>query len=210
MVNSDRQSSLKKGHKKDGKRQNHIDPPFYTVLSESLCLVSFHLTHLLLFSQSYPTLLRPHGLQPSGSSVRGIIQARILEWVATSFLQGIFSTQGWNPHFLHCRRILCCLVIGKAYNMHFINPLFGKFSFMDVQNINYLKNHIYFFGGDHFPQKEEFNMCTAVIFLQETCIIQQNIVNLEHMLSVMNQLHLFGHNRGTVFSLQSVLSLQSD
>ena len=31
-------------------------------------------------------------------------------------------------------------------------------------------------------------MCTAVIFLQETCIIQQNTVNFEHMLSVMNYL----------------------
>ena len=31
-------------------------------------------------------------------------------------------------------------------------------------------------------------MCTAVIFLQETCIIQQNVVNFEHMLSVMNYL----------------------
>lgn len=80
--------------------------------------------------------------------------------------------------------------------MHFINPLFVFFH--GSQNINYLKNHVYFFGGDHFPQKEEFNMCAAVIFLQETCI-QQNIVNFEHMLSVMNWLHLFGHNRGTVF-----------
>ena len=29
--------------------------------------------------------LRPHILQPPGSSVRGISQARILEWVAVSF-----------------------------------------------------------------------------------------------------------------------------
>ena len=36
----------------------------------------------------------------------GIIQARILEWVAISFLQGIFLTQGLNPRLLHCRQIL--------------------------------------------------------------------------------------------------------
>ena len=35
-----------------------------------------------------------------GSSVRGILQARIMEWVACALLQGIFPTQGSNPHLL--------------------------------------------------------------------------------------------------------------
>ena len=34
---------------------------------------------------------------PPGSSVHGISQARILEWVAISFSRGIFLTQGLNP-----------------------------------------------------------------------------------------------------------------
>ena len=34
-----------------------------------------------------------------------ILQARILEWIAT-LLQGIFSTQGLNPGLPHCRQIL--------------------------------------------------------------------------------------------------------
>ena len=41
-----------------------------------------------------------------GSSVCGILQARILEWVAYSFLQGIFPTQGSNLGLPHCGRIL--------------------------------------------------------------------------------------------------------
>ena len=42
--------------------------------------------------------LRPRGLcSPPGSSVHGILQARILEWVAISFSRGIFLIQGWNP-----------------------------------------------------------------------------------------------------------------
>ena len=41
-----------------------------------------------------------------GSSVHAIFQARILEWVAIPFLQGIFLTQGSNPGLLHCRQIL--------------------------------------------------------------------------------------------------------
>jgi len=41
-----------------------------------------------------------------GSSVHGSIQARILEWVAYSLLQGIFPTQELNPGIPHCRWIL--------------------------------------------------------------------------------------------------------
>ena len=36
----------------------------------------------------------------------GIFQATVLEWVAFSFSQGIFPTQGLNPSLPHCRRIL--------------------------------------------------------------------------------------------------------
>ena len=36
-----------------------------------------------------------------GSSVHGISQARILEWVAISFSRGFFPIQGSNPGLLH-------------------------------------------------------------------------------------------------------------
>ena len=36
-----------------------------------------------------------------GSSVHGILQARILEWVDPVLLQWIFLIQGLNPRFLH-------------------------------------------------------------------------------------------------------------
>ena len=44
-----------------------------------------------------------------GSSVHGILQARILEWVAIFLLQDILPIQGSNPHvlcLLHYRQIL--------------------------------------------------------------------------------------------------------
>ena len=44
-----------------------------------------------------------------GSSVHGMLQARILQWGATPFSRGLFPTQGWNPGLLHYRRILYCL-----------------------------------------------------------------------------------------------------
>ena len=38
--------------------------------------------------QSYPTLRNPMDCRPPGSSVHGILQARILEWVAMPFSRG--------------------------------------------------------------------------------------------------------------------------
>ena len=43
---------------------------------------------------------------PPSSSILGIFQAKILEWVAISFSRGIFPTQGLNPGLLHYRQIL--------------------------------------------------------------------------------------------------------
>ena len=49
--------------------------------------------------------LWPHGLWPS-RLLYGILQARILEWVAIPFSRGIFPNQGSNQDLLHCRQIL--------------------------------------------------------------------------------------------------------
>ena len=43
---------------------------------------------VVLVAQSCPTLCDPTDCSPPGSSVRGILQARILEWVAMSFSRG--------------------------------------------------------------------------------------------------------------------------
>ena len=42
---------------------------------------------------------------PMNYAVHGILQARILEWVAIPFSRGIFPTQGWNLVLPHCRWI---------------------------------------------------------------------------------------------------------
>ena len=47
-------------------------------------------------------------------TVHGILQARILEWVAISFSRGIFPTQGSNLHLLHCRQILYWLGLWES------------------------------------------------------------------------------------------------
>ena len=57
-------------------------------------------------AQSCQTLCDLVDCSAPGSSVHGILQARILEWVAISFSRGIFPTQGLNPGLLHCRQML--------------------------------------------------------------------------------------------------------
>ena len=47
-------------------------------------------------AQPCPPLRDSHDCSLTGSSVHGIFQARILEWVAISFSRGIFLTQGLN------------------------------------------------------------------------------------------------------------------
>ena len=52
-------------------------------------------------AQSCLTLRDAMDCNPPGSSVYGILQSRILEWVAVPSLQGIFPTQGSNLSLLH-------------------------------------------------------------------------------------------------------------
>ena len=57
-------------------------------------------------TQLWLTLCLPMDCQPPGSSVHGILQAKILEWVCHSLLQELFPTQGSNLSLLPCRQIL--------------------------------------------------------------------------------------------------------
>ena len=52
------------------------------------------------------TLCNPVDCSPPGSSVYGILQARILQRVAIPLSRGIFLIQGSNPHLPSCRQIL--------------------------------------------------------------------------------------------------------
>ena len=60
---------------------------------DAVCVCTY--TQIFSVTQSWPALRDPMDCSPPGSSVRGISQARILEWGAVPF-SGIFSTQGWS------------------------------------------------------------------------------------------------------------------
>ena len=73
--------------------------------------------HESVVAQLCPTLWDPMDCCPPGSSVHGIFQARILEWVAMPSSRGIFLIQGLNSHLLcllDCRRIPYHWATGEA------------------------------------------------------------------------------------------------
>ena len=70
--------------------------------------------HILSESESCSVV--PDSLPPCGlHTVHGIVQARMLEWVAVLFSRRIFPTQGSNPGLLHCKQIL--------YQLSHLRPL---------------------------------------------------------------------------------------
>ena len=102
-----------------------------SIVSRALCVLSHSCMHVCAFSrfsrvllfatlrtvalhsplskgffrkaQLCPTLCDTLGYSLPGSSIHGILQARILAWVAISSFRGIFPTQGPNPRTPHWR-----------------------------------------------------------------------------------------------------------
>ena len=65
-----------------------LDQRLYLVILQSARSEKVCVWMCVLVTQSYPTLCDPTDCSPQGSSVRGILQARILEWVAIPFSRG--------------------------------------------------------------------------------------------------------------------------
>ena len=80
-------------------------------------------------TQSCLTLCNPMDCSPPGSFVRGILQARILQWVAISFSShtGLGSCKSWSSHFHQMINIqLClhaCFSLKTPYLMSVVNAL---------------------------------------------------------------------------------------
>ena len=70
------------------------------------CAIQWHWDKSL--AQSCPTLCDPVDCSPPGSSVHGILQARILEWVAVSFSRGSSRPRDRT-------RVSC--VAGRCFNL---------------------------------------------------------------------------------------------
>ena len=73
-------------------------PPLLRASPHFSLLLLFPLTeHCVFVAQSCPTLCDPPGLYAPGSSVHGILPARILEWVAVPFSRGSSPPRDRTP-----------------------------------------------------------------------------------------------------------------
>ena len=70
----------------------------------------------VLVAQSCPTLCVPVDCSLPGSSVHGILQERILEWVAISFCRGSSQSRDRNRVFCIAGRFFTIWATRKAYN----------------------------------------------------------------------------------------------
>ena len=88
-------------------------------------VVLAHLDEVVIFqvksesevAQLCPTLCDPVDCSPPGSSVHGILQARVLEWVAISFSRGSFQPRDWTQ---------VSRIAGRCFNLKclFLPPSF--------------------------------------------------------------------------------------
>ena len=62
----------------------------------------------VLVTQSCPTLYDPMDCSPSGSSVHGVLQARILGWVVISFSRGFSWPRNWTQ---------CSCITGRFFTI---------------------------------------------------------------------------------------------
>ena len=79
----------------------------------------------VLDAESWPTLCKPMDCGPPGSSVHGILQERILEWVVICFSRGSSLTQGSNPGLLHCRQIIYHLTYQGTKSVFLVIKLYS-------------------------------------------------------------------------------------
>ena len=76
------------------------------MFAKHFIIIKFHRLMCVLVTQSCLTLCNPMDYSSPGSSVHGILQVRILKWIATPFSRGSSLTQGLNSGLPHCRQIL--------------------------------------------------------------------------------------------------------
>ena len=127
-------------------------------------------------AQLCPTLCDPMDYR-----VHGILQARILEWVAFSFSRRFFPTQESNPGLPHCRRIL--------YQLHhkgspFLFIAFSKFQRLKSHRIVPFKNFPF-----HLPRPYTMflhNYCHTGVF-----ILDSNSASIASVFSFWNILGVF-------------------
>jgi len=93
-----------------------------------------HMSMCVLVAQSCLTLCNPMDCSPPGSSVHGILQARILEWVAIPFSRGSSWSRDWTQVSCIIGRLFTIWATREAMSMWGQN-----FIFLKQKHINWMQ-----------------------------------------------------------------------
>ena len=129
-----------------------------TLLSSYLPLHVFFSTILAyICTQSCPTLCDPMDCSPPGSSVHGISQARILEWVAISFSRGSSWHRDWTRTFC-----ISCISRWNLYNCASWEALYNTYYPLKYHTVTCLMfPTLHRFGADLFTRAHKSVSCTV-------------------------------------------------
>ena len=110
--------------------------------------------------QSCPTLSDPTDCSPPGSSVREILQSRILEWVAMPFSRGSSRPRDWS-----CVSYVSRMGRWVLYHYHHLGSL---------RSINQISKHIVSFG---------FTIMVSLIWVQLSSFLEKEMATHSSILA---------------------------
>ena len=114
----------------------------------------------VLVAQLCPILCNPMVYSPSGSSVHGIIHARILEWVAISFSRSSSQLKDWTQVSCIAGIFFTCKPPGKPPKKQEHTMLAGNWSRSPLWEARILPlNQPFQSAGINSPPDCEFNQC---------------------------------------------------
>ena len=90
------------------------------------CLSIWYMKVKVSIAHLVPTLCNPMHCSPPSSSVHGILQARMLKWVAIPFSRGSSQPRDWTQAFCTVGRFFTIWATREAHVIHsylyFLNP----------------------------------------------------------------------------------------
>ena len=102
---------------------DHVSAKLLNLLIIFQCLVHSLIVVVVLVTQSCPTLCDPINCIPPGSSVHGILQARILEWIVIPFSRGSSQLRDTTQVSCIASRFFTIWATGKNTGLHKVHSL---------------------------------------------------------------------------------------
>ena len=113
----------------------------------------------VLVAQSCLTLCNPMDCSLPGSSVHGIFQARILEWVAIPFSRG-------SSHLRDQTRVSC--IAGGLYHLSHQGSPNVVYLYISSQSYGFSSSHVWMWELDHKEGWALKNWCFQTVVLEKT------------------------------------------